>query len=328
MMNKTINIILLLAVVYSTIGCNKSENYLEKNNIKGQVESIRIKEYSAKEAFGEVQKDSKYSWRDELIEVNNQGDIVTITNFYDDEISSKLIYKYDNNGLLTDISSYNKEGNIDGKEVYYYTKDQVDSVYVYNNDGYRIKRFYYYRDEKDRIDSIRVYEVLNYDDLKTETDEYMAAGTDSAVVDSCPTGIIGYDSIPNTITENLTEKEKILVEEKIEIIVRTYLDENDSYRETIESGNEKEVSVYYFNKDKRIEKIQTKSEIIEFEYNKNGDLSKYVEKDIIKDRQRYNVVREYEYEYDKEGNWIRQIIFEGEDKKPEMIIEREINYFK
>ena len=28
------------------------------------------------------------------------------------EISSKLIYKYDNNGLLTDISSYNKEGNI------------------------------------------------------------------------------------------------------------------------------------------------------------------------------------------------------------------------
>ena len=39
-----------------------------------------------------------------------------------------------------------------------------------------------------------------------------------------------------------------------------------------------------------------------------------------------NIVNEYQYEYDSEGNWISQIIFENE--RPEYIIERQIEYYK
>lgn len=38
------------------------------------------------------------------------------------------------------------------------------------------------------------------------------------------------------------------------------------------------------------------------------------------------IIRSYEYEYDRNGNWIRKIVFDTEAKIPREIIEREIEY--
>ena len=206
-MKKLILILLCLPMIFS---CrdekNKIENDLSKENIIGNPKEIKEYRYSAKELFGEAQKEKLL--HENIVRFNSEGNITEFirnnsqsyktyyneitkqkekTHIYDgEELVGLKKYKYDENGNQIEESSYSN-GKLVGLEKYKYDENgnqiekssysdgELDSrsfKYKYDENGNQIEKGSYFEGKLERFYKYKYDENGN----KIETNKFYSDG--------------------------------------------------------------------------------------------------------------------------------------------------------
>lgn len=213
-------------------------------------------------------------------------------------------------GNIQSVSDFDDDGDLLWVSKYKYNeKNHMIEHLSYNSDGeVEYKNTFEYVYDGDKI--ISVTQISRYDDIDTY---YL------------------YESIydDNTIVEENTFINSDFVSKT------KYLKYDDSGKEWIlydKDGVEESRGYEYYNKSGRVVSSCNGEKSFEVKWN-DKNLPIY-----IKNAQLYNntiisslvdmegCIYYMEYEYDKMGNWIKQIVYEGELKIPVSISEREITY--
>ena len=118
-------------------GCcsEEKENYLTKNNIKGDVKSIIEESYYATVRFGEIEKEKRLGCKEGNF--NNEGNLVEMTIYNSDEsVRGNNIYVYDEEGNKVEEIAYNLDGTIKRKYTYEYDEEgnKIEEIF-YTSDG-------------------------------------------------------------------------------------------------------------------------------------------------------------------------------------------------
>ena len=184
-MKKLLLILLCLPMIFS---CrdekNKIENDLSKYNIIGNPKEIKEHHYSAKELFGEAQKEKLL--HENILRFNSEGNITEFirnnsqsyktyyneitkqkekTHIYDgEELVGLKKYKYDENGNQIEKGSY-FEGKLERFYKYKYdengNKIETNKIYSDGELGYSKKNKYSYFKDKNWIKHIEYNEQNN-----------------------------------------------------------------------------------------------------------------------------------------------------------------------
>ena len=206
-MKKLILILLCLPMIFS---CrdekNKIENDLSKENIIGNPKEIKEYRYSAKELFGEAQKEKLL--HENIVRFNSEGNITEFirnnsqsyktyyneitkqkekTHIYDgEELVGLEKYKYDENGNQIEESSYSN-GKLVGLEKYKYDEngnqiekssysdgelDRRSFKYKYDENGNQIEKGSYFEGKLERFYKYKYDENGN----KIETNKFYSDG--------------------------------------------------------------------------------------------------------------------------------------------------------
>lgn len=285
-----------------------AKNDLSTYKLKGEVKSLRLCSYDAKDSAGQALKGTLVM--DQNWKLDEKGNFT--------ERDTKLpkynrvnfdMHKYDSNEHLVKDSSNNVMGTI-------------WDICLYNTQGNRIEQDgYYLRDGKEKRGPIEIYK---WDDKgnKIEEDSYWS-NKDSLNYKA----YFKYNEHGQEIEENiLDDKGKSFLK-----MVRTYDDKGNpvayeryNSHDSLESkstftydekGNEIENCTY--KKDGALERKQT----TKYDDMGNIQLSEYITLDntiTTKCSSRYQ-------DFDKEGNWLKSI--DMKDGKPAQIIERSIEYY-
>ena len=206
-MKKLLLILLCLPMIFS---CrdekNKIENDLSKENIIGNPKEIKEYHYSAKELFGEAQKEKLL--HENILRFNSEGNITEFirnnsqsyktyyneitkqkekTHIYDgEELVGLEKYKYDENGNQIEESSYSN-GKLVGLEKYKYDEngnqiekssysdgelDRRSFKYKYDENGNQIEKGSYFEGKLERFYKYKYDENGN----KIETNKFYSDG--------------------------------------------------------------------------------------------------------------------------------------------------------
>ena len=206
-MKKLILILLCLPMIFS---CrdekNKIENDLSKENIIGNPKEIKEYRYSAKELFGEAQKEKLL--HENIVRFNSEGNITEFirnnsqsyktyyneitkqkekTHIYDgEELVGLEKYKYDENGNQIEESSYSNGKLVDLKKYKYdengnqiekssYSDGELDRrsfKYKYDKNGIQIEKGSYFEGKLERFYKYKYDENGN----KIETNKFYSDG--------------------------------------------------------------------------------------------------------------------------------------------------------
>ena len=206
-MKKLILILLCLPMIFS---CrdekNKIENDLSKENIIGNPKEIKEYHYSAKELFGEAQKEKLL--HENILRFNSEGNITEFirnnsqsyktyyneitkqkekTHIYDgEELVGLEKYKYDENGNQIEESSYSNGKLVDLKKYKYdengnqiekssYSDGELDRrsfKYKYDKNGIQIEKGSYFEGKLERFYKYKYDENGN----KIETNKFYSDG--------------------------------------------------------------------------------------------------------------------------------------------------------
>lgn len=267
------------------------------------VKSVQVKTYKAESKFGEIvrgglERDGNY-----LALFDKRGNLTSITDFDDDgELDSKTVFAYDDENRLTNYTEYDWNGDVD-----------ISIEYVYEG-NYLLKskqKIYgkeYLTEYKRNEEEIQEYTY--FADGKIEnTAKYLESSSTRA-------SYIVYDN---------EGKELRTVQEE-------YDKEGRLIKQIKNTGAEIDTTIWVYSKDGYLTEMSTTEYKGEIKYNdknlpiyiKGGDL--YNNTDVVLDPWYENKVYNLEYEYDDKGNWIKQIVYEGEMKEPYTISDRTIVY--
>ena len=299
---------LLLFIIISFNSCNnkKIKNGWEEDKLKGKVKSYTQFSYEALERFGKIEKgalikdifanlQNNYDEVGNLIERNTfrEGSIV--------DIEDKDTYKYDKKSNKVEAKSYSSDGSLSYKETFKYDENNnMIEHNGYSSDG-----------------SLSYKETFKYDENNNmiEQNNYSSDGI-------------------------LTSKETFKYDEKSNNIEANYYSSDGSltYKFTFKyDENNNMIEKNGYSSDGRLD------EKCAYKYDEMGNISEYLLYDsdgsiILKVTEKYDDKgnmkescsdenkREYEYEYDNVGNWIKQIVYLN--KKPIKIYERSYQYYK
>lgn len=263
-----------------------------------------------------------YDTRGFLIEktVMKNGEIEQMNTFKYDSIGHLIFEQTMKNSIITniDIFDYNKNGN-QTRACYKTLQDHECDL---NNCQRRIEYSYNNKGLKETCKDI------DCDDIRTEKYEYN--DIDSLI--KITTIVNGkefnfeayeYDEMGNRIKKTVSDQE-----------IHTYdtLGNRLTYKQFNDSGDliVEERTNYTYKNDEKLEEwkqFNGEGEVLGQSltlFDKHGNLTKY-QSTIELDYMKIESSHIYEYQYDKEGNWINKIQFM--DGKPLTLTERKIDYY-
>ena len=314
----------------------------EDATLKGQIKSINQDKYELsskknQKTKGRIIEDKesndfvKYDKNGNIIEekLGINSDLIKYTYQYDErgnkieknrftpdgKLNMKYIYEYDNEGKLVEFSDLFPDGKLANKYTYKYDErsnlieytdylgaslDERD-VYKYDTNGNEIETIYF-----DSKGSLKCKWEKSYDKKGNLTEEmfYLSNGElDYKTINK-------YDAIGNLIEDSSRDsKGKLLLKEIIKY---------DNL------GNKVEVNITIPTKFE-IDRMSTGKMKVKttFIYDDKGNV---LEETTVttKDFKKFKLNKKYEY--DKNNNWIKRIIYL--DKKPMSITERKIEYYE
>ena len=269
-------------------------NWLEFNEYKGQIKSLKTTKYNAYSKFGEVTLDSIID--EEYIEFNKEGFITvqgdteytyeindkcqTITSRRGDSITKREIHNLNANGFPTQSDSYGSAGELTER-----------IKYKYDSKGRLIEKISYDKEGKATQKLLNVKYGSN--GLPTSWENYTANANGKKNFQQ-------HTYYPNGYLKEILITEDGCTKAQIQ--------------QEVENDKTKKITVNNFNKDGNIW-LQSISI-----YNKKEEL---VEMSHYNDK---NLVQRTEYEYDSIGNIIKTTEFEYEEPVAVNLIE--IEYYK
>ena len=269
-------------------------SWLEFNEYKGEIKSLKTIKYNAYGKFGEVTLDSIID--EEYIEFNKEGFITvkgdteytyeindkcrTITSRRGDSITKREIHNLNANGFPTQSDSYGSAGELTER-----------IKYKYDNKGRLIEKISYDKDGKATHKLLNVKYGSN--GLPTSWEDYTANASGKKKLQQ------------HTYYPNGYLKEILITEDDCT---------NAQILQEVENNKTKKITVNNFNKDGNIW-LQSISI-----YNKKEEL---VEMSHYNDKK---LVQHTKYEYDSIGNIIKTTEFEYEEPVAVNLIE--IEYYK
>ena len=206
---------ILSVLVLLLSSCSKKRNALIDNGIKGKVTSFTDTIWSVSEKFGEVVKD---------------------------EINNVIKCDVDENGNITAYTIYDSDGDIARKIVQTFKGTQFDEIRTYDRSGDEesYNKYFYSKDNPERIDSIK---VVSYGSKSTAFFEYLDDN------DSYKYFTIDEDGEKSGVGYQYFDKEKRLIEDKSPYATTKYTyDDNGlciSSKQTSEYGGDEEREYEY-----------------------------------------------------------------------------------
>ncbi|MFJ1427832.1 hypothetical protein ACILD6_04405 [Capnocytophaga canimorsus] len=292
-------IILLVLTAVSITNCNSSvekKNDLQKVELKGKVKSVRTAGYTVVEKFGEIRKGK----------ITDLDDFINFGSFFDSFNLIDGLCVYNEKGDIIEINRYNSDGSLNWKGVYKYdNKGNKIEENGYNSDGSFVSKMIYKYDDKDNLieenwsdSSGNIYDgpTYKYDDKgnQIEKNHYHSDGSFEGKQ------IYKYDDKGNQIELNNYNYDGDFVGK----ITCKYDDK----------GNKVEAEMHndWNGFIRLIFKYDDKNNVVE--------MNMYDSKEGSEDK------ITFKYEFDTKGNWVKLINYEND--KPELIIEREIEYYQ
>lgn len=267
----------------------KQKNSLIKENLKGNVKSLKGVSFEAIEKFGKIVKgikkiDHTYKpkgmiYQDLFKKFNEKGFVIE-SKFTLFQGQLNFTYEYDNKNHLIERNSYNIDGSLKESE-----------KYKYNNKGNQIESNCYNKDG-----SLKYKTKSKYDNKGNliEQVEYNADGS------------LEYkDSFKYDNKGNLIEQIELNTKEIINYKITSRYDTN---------GNVIENTFHDVIKDSSFKRVYEYDEvgniITQYNYNPDGSLDN---------------IETLKYSYDKRNNWVKLVEFKND--MPLFIKERKIEYY-
>ncbi|MFA7066239.1 MAG: hypothetical protein WC199_05595 [Dysgonamonadaceae bacterium] len=284
--------------IYESI---KIENDWTKNNLKGEVKSVKSSIFKAVDRHGEIEK-GEAPWPNSInyLIFDQEGKMIEEDICKSDgSLDSKKLYKYDDNSNMIEenwchpdgrilsnrIFKYDNNGNMI-EENYFSSGGSPDSKYLYKFDdnGNMIEKYSAYNDQVLYRERLYIYD----DNGKMIEEQYFRRSVDRFHMKT----LYKYSNNGKMIEESVFNS-----------------DESPS-RKFIYNENGNIIEYYYYNSEgfdsKNLYKYDTNgNKIEENQFNSDGNLEWQ---------------RLYKYEYDYKGNWIKKTGLH-------YITEREIEYY-
>lgn len=211
-------------------------------------------------------------------------------------------------GNLESISNYDDDGDLTRVEKYKYNEDnKVTVVASYNNDGdldYQLMYTY----NNDHIES---FTQKSYWNDKEEIREYKHKWSEEQLIETMVIENGELSTVSKYTRDSKNSLKWITYDKDGKEISRG----DEAYNEygQLVSRNEGELHITIKWNDKKLPIFLKNAHL-----SNNTNISWYT----TGEENTYHV----EYEYDKKGNWIKQVVYEGEIKTPLTISERVIQY--
>ena len=335
-------VIISVSSLFLLWGCHSSEfkNELERENLRGKVKTIRRTPYKAVEKYGEVTKGeidrgwfTDYSYRI----FNEKGNLIENQDFYSSgELMDKTIYKYDNFNKIEEEIVSGSDGDIKKKITFRYDeKANLIRKTEYKPDGSLIVKENYKYNERDKVIEVQdinsegvpadrwIYKYNNKG-KRIEANRYKPDGNLYEKI------IYDYDNEGNIVEVNRFGENGNL-EGRIYYV---YDNKNDLIEaESYDSNGELEAKLFYkfiskFNPkkfNKYVNMLAMESDVTIYEVLIFGRIGIEELQLFIADES-LDINGKYEYEFDKQDNWIKRIEFEDDSAK--FVVEREITYYE
>ena len=278
----------------NSIDTYEIKNDLEEMSLKGKVKSIKEISYKIFHQKGKYIKSEKgredNSGNDKLTSFNINGNITVDIDYDSNEnITSKVIYKYDSKGHKIEGVLYNSNGNIVSKSIY--KNDINGNVIEYIN----------YNPNK----SINNRVTYEYDDRgnKIKDEMYLRENHKYGLF------TYKYDSRGYLIEYGLYLRDANKLEDS-----NLYLESLAIYKNDVD-GNRVETK-----SSQPPEKLRDE---LYFQYNRNEDV---IDTKIYNPKGNLISRISYKYKYDEQNNWIEKAQFNN--GSPMFILERKIQYYK
>ncbi len=338
----------------------------KNDRLKGKAKSCVKMVYNAKNISGKVEKGDVAQNKIVLVfndkgRITEQHNYNT-----DGSFSVKYLFKYNDKGNLIEINQYNADGGLVSKKVYDGKENLLDSKEYFSSDGNVTGRTTNRYDDKGRLIETEEYNVngtfkytYRYDDRGNliEENHYNTNGN----LDDKNTLTYRYNEKGNKIEETHYDGGSVsfyrynnngnLIEERYSPSFTAR--KACTYKKVMERcghggcGAESYCTYQYDGEGNKI-KANCNGDQITYRYDSNGheieescgspshkpwyqSIHQYDDKDnLIKEKRIENDIigkdRNYQYTYDKQGNWIKKITFEKD--VPQFIEQREITYYK
>lgn len=297
----TLTISVLFASLFISSCKSAVSSDCKKFGLNKNVQSVQVKTYEAENKFGEIMK-GDIDENNYIAVFNENGNLTSITRFDEDgDLSSKKVYEYNDDNLCTKQSIYNWDG---------YLIYAIEQVYDGKNLVKKNEHLSWSGDETTeyKFNGDAIQEHIRYTDGEiSETAKYLESSSTRQVY-------VAYDNEGNETIKVQNEYDK----------------DGNLIKYTITKGAEETTATYTYNKDGFLTSLSTSDYSGEVKYNeqnlpvyiKNGTLYCNTDVDLDYGHGIYYI----DYEYDDQGNWIKQIIYVGEVKRPYTISERTIVY--
>ena len=162
------NIIFLLSILF-LISCannEKEKNDLSKENLKGNVKSVKKNSFVAVDKFGEISKGGRLKEQDFMNHqiFDNKGNQTERNGYYSDgSLSNKWTYKHDDKGNQIERIGYDSDGSFFNKWTY---KDDdngnlIESNIIYDSDGSLSFKYNYEYTYDEKNNWIKCIEFIN-----------------------------------------------------------------------------------------------------------------------------------------------------------------------
>ena len=190
-MRKSVLCIIMLSFSILTLSCvnNSIKNDLEKQNLNGNLKSVKENNFFAVDKFGEIVKSEKPMDRIDVSYIfNEKGNKVEETSYHSDgTLYEKKKYRYNEKEILVQCSDYLPNGELD--QIFTYNYDENDCLIEENRISTKgelyDRRAFKYDKKNNRIEergygydrSLYYKCVFSYDDKGNLTEENTYDGT-------------------------------------------------------------------------------------------------------------------------------------------------------
>jgi len=240
----------------------------------------------------------------ESVKVATYEAINSFGNIVKGKIKSRLyrsveVTEFNESGFITSTSSYTKNGELDGKRIYSYKNNQIDNIISYGSAGNLVLKTIYEWDN-DLLLKATIYDSKGREASKTihEYDGNKRKSTSTYI-----NGKLRHKNIA-------TKYEGELPTESV-----SYNGEGkETNRTTLEYKNGKLAFHSTYKGTYAVDEDGLTTKSVDC-YSVLNDYNEDVKGIFF-----------YEYEFDKNDNWIKCTIYKGEIKQPYQIVERVITY--
>lgn len=304
-----IHLFSILVIALSLTSCNNNSDKKFEYELYGlncPVKSIDVRTYEATSKFGEIVKKSlgniyfNYEYGNYSAIFNSKGNIESFKSYdHKGNIKEETKYTYDDNGRLIECMIYFDE--------LFYRK----CIYEYDS-KFVVKSTETLFSKNEPIGASNIITYKNNGKQIIEENGYVG---DTTI----------YDRTYNKeiIWKNDKESEYIINDLVSFYVIKGREIRNDD--NLITEKNEEEIALRNIKINLYVEYNNKNLPI----YIKNCNINSILEckePSFPESFPEYDNIYYIEYEYDKKGNWIKQIVYEGKNKRPYTISERVINY--